>query len=286
MEWINFRHLYSFWMVTKCGGFKRAAEKMHVSQSAISEQVALLEDYLQTRLLDRSTRSLTITPKGREVVEYAENIFKISKEINHVIKDQEKKNYKNLKVGIVGGVSRNLLYRIFSDFQKNSGSTIEVFNGNYEDLAKACRNFEIDFFISNLPAMGKDLMDFNSRVLEESPMCIAGNQNKLKEFKLKKDKFKISYDLAVYKHPFGEGDLADHIKEHFKKDIQQVLKTDDVSLLRFFANSQKALVILPEIGIKEDLLEKRISKIRLSFLESVKFYCVYPNNRERPKILE
>jgi len=61
----RFLALTSFARVVESGSFARAAERLGVSVSSVSRQVALLEAHLDTRLLNRTTRRLSLTESGR-----------------------------------------------------------------------------------------------------------------------------------------------------------------------------------------------------------------------------
>ena len=134
MEWINFRHLYAFWMVCKHGGFKHAADQMYVSQSAVSEHISQLENYFDEKLFDRTTRSVNLTQTGTMLMKYADNIFRQSREINQVIKNKQIAGApKNLNVGMVGGISRNFVFRSLSSIIRgNDEVSIDVISGAYE----------------------------------------------------------------------------------------------------------------------------------------------------------
>ncbi|HHF0522858.1 TPA: LysR family transcriptional regulator [Vibrio alginolyticus] len=57
--------------VAESGSFAKAADKKHIDRSVVSKQVKSLEDDLGVRLLNRSTRSLSLTPVGIEVIKQA-----------------------------------------------------------------------------------------------------------------------------------------------------------------------------------------------------------------------
>lgn len=61
----------TFVRVAETESFSAAAREFHVGQPAVSKQIAALEDYLGARLLQRSTRSLTLTDEGVEFLNYA-----------------------------------------------------------------------------------------------------------------------------------------------------------------------------------------------------------------------
>jgi DNA-binding transcriptional LysR family regulator len=61
----RFSALRVFAQVVESGGFSRAAERLGLSTTAVSRQVAELENHLQTRLLNRTTRRLSLTESGQ-----------------------------------------------------------------------------------------------------------------------------------------------------------------------------------------------------------------------------
>ncbi len=67
--------LRSFIAVKEAGGFTRAAQRLHLTQSAISHQIRRLEEQLGRSLFCRSTRSLTLTEDGADLLPYAEQIL-------------------------------------------------------------------------------------------------------------------------------------------------------------------------------------------------------------------
>ena len=69
---LEFRQLEVFCEVVRLGSFSRAARRLHMSQANVSERIALLEEQLETRLLDRSgRRGVQPTPVGRTLYERA-----------------------------------------------------------------------------------------------------------------------------------------------------------------------------------------------------------------------
>jgi DNA-binding transcriptional LysR family regulator len=67
--------LRAFVAVKESGGFTRAAQRLHLTQSAVSHQIRRLEDQVGRPLLLRTTRSLTLTEDGEDFLRYAEQIL-------------------------------------------------------------------------------------------------------------------------------------------------------------------------------------------------------------------
>lgn len=74
---MELKQLQSFVTVATWGSFTRAAELLYLSQPTISAHIRQLEEELQTRLISRTTKTVELTPKGKEVYEYAVNILEL-----------------------------------------------------------------------------------------------------------------------------------------------------------------------------------------------------------------
>lgn len=68
---MNLRHLETFVIIAETGSFQTAADRMHVTQSAVSMQMKALEADLGTALFDRSRRPPALSPSGRALTEPA-----------------------------------------------------------------------------------------------------------------------------------------------------------------------------------------------------------------------
>lgn len=71
MNRVELRQLTYFEAVARCGGFTRAAARLHVAQSAVSAQIRALESELGVALFRRTTRRVTLTAAGERFLERA-----------------------------------------------------------------------------------------------------------------------------------------------------------------------------------------------------------------------
>jgi DNA-binding transcriptional LysR family regulator len=82
MELLLFRTLVA---VVEAGSFTAAAERLCVTQSAVSRRIRQLEDHYGASLLDRGTETVRPTPAGRALVEKAREILDIERELESVV---------------------------------------------------------------------------------------------------------------------------------------------------------------------------------------------------------
>ena len=71
---MNRNHLALFHAVAQAGGISRGAERLHVSQPAVSKQIKELEDALGIRLLERLPRGSRLTDGGKLLAQYVQRM--------------------------------------------------------------------------------------------------------------------------------------------------------------------------------------------------------------------
>ncbi len=82
---MNFQQLETFRWIARLNSFGRAAHKVNATQSTVSMRLAELEKELGIVLLDRTRRSVRVTPKGRDLLRYAEEVAQLVSEIRHYV---------------------------------------------------------------------------------------------------------------------------------------------------------------------------------------------------------
>ena len=80
---MNIKHLEHLLALADTGSFSRAAEKLFITQSALSRSIQSLEDDLGGKVLDRIGKRNELTPLGLDVVARARHIVRDAAELRH-----------------------------------------------------------------------------------------------------------------------------------------------------------------------------------------------------------
>ena len=133
---MDLRILRYFLAVADEGNITRAAERLHVSQPALSTQLAALEDELGHKLLERSARGITLTEKGLALRQRADDLVDLAERVEAEIKASDTDEI----VGTVSiGAGETPAFRFVARaaeelHRKNPKLCFSVSSGNGEDI--------------------------------------------------------------------------------------------------------------------------------------------------------
>ena len=106
---MNLRHLEHWLALAETGSFSRAAEKLHITQSALSRSIQALEEELGGPLVDRIGKRNELTPLGRSVLERAQRIVHEAAELKQGAAVLQEGGMGSLRVGLGSGAGAMLM---------------------------------------------------------------------------------------------------------------------------------------------------------------------------------
>lgn len=112
MDWLNYHHLYYFWVTAREGGLTKGAAKLRLTHSTLSTQLHALEEFLGGELFQRQGRVLVLSPFGVEIARYADDIFKAGSELLEMARGNSTKLRSVLRVGVAPALPKTLAYRL------------------------------------------------------------------------------------------------------------------------------------------------------------------------------
>ena len=145
-----FRQIEYLHAIMECGNFYMAAEKLHVSQSAISQQIRKLEEELGVQLLDRHNRTFSLTPAGE--LFYKKSLV-IRADMEQMIRETKRMDAKDsavLRLGYYKGYHGNEFSEAVSEFsEKYPAVEISIVSGSHDELYHGMLEGRIDLSLND-----------------------------------------------------------------------------------------------------------------------------------------
>ena len=163
---LNYHHLLYFWAVAKEGSLRRASEVLHVSQPSISAQLKQLEESLGAPLFTRTTRMLILTDTGQTVLEYAEEIFSLGRELLTAVRQEPGQRPLRLHVGVADSVPKIIVRKHLTPvFELGRLVRVICREGSLEELITQLAGHKLDVVLADEPSTSTlRVKTFNQRV--------------------------------------------------------------------------------------------------------------------------
>jgi LysR family transcriptional regulator, transcriptional activator of nhaA len=178
-NWLNYNHLYYFWLVSKEGSITQAAEKVGVSPSSISTQISTLEKTAGHQLFKRVHRQMVLTEMGWKAYHIANEIFSLGQKVEALLDDEG--GELRLVVGIAMVVPKLVVLHVLPMTELSSMNVRMVYvedrpNALLGDLALG----KIDVVLSDMPAPVSSRIQSFSHVLGKSGISLFASKTLLK----------------------------------------------------------------------------------------------------------
>lgn len=149
---MDIRELRTFIAVAEAGSFTRAGGRLQISQSAVSQQIRLLEESLGTPLFTRRAREVSLTQAGNVLLPYARQIVAKLEEARAVVSDYESLGRGRIVIGAGGAVCHHLLPELLKEFaQRFAKVEIQVISGFSNETLQRTIEGGVDLGIVVLP---------------------------------------------------------------------------------------------------------------------------------------
>lgn len=245
MDRLNFNHFYYFYIVSKEGSIKAAAEKLFVSQPTISDQIKLLEEFFDCQLFERKNRSLILTKEGNLALKYAEKIFEQSRELTTRLRNKLQMPKRSLDIGITHFMSQYFLYDTLEPLFKQDEVSVNIVENQRHLLLAELEEGNIDMVFTDSKDSVPGTME-SYRVGVNKTFAIAH-----KKFKKHKKSFPESLGAIPFFNYTNESFLKYEIELFFSKNSLSpriIGEADDIDLLQMVAEKGMAYVIVPEVA--------------------------------------
>lgn len=134
---MNLHHLAIFHVVAETGSISACAERMHISQPAISRQLKEFESRLGVVLFERMPRGVRLTEAGELLSDYATRLFEIARSAQAAVKELAEAKQGHLAIGASNTIGTYILPRLIAVFGvRHPDVQISMFVGNTEQVSQ------------------------------------------------------------------------------------------------------------------------------------------------------
>lgn len=252
----NYHHLRYFWAVAHDGNLTRTAERLNLSQSAVSVQIKQLEAHLGHALFERRGRQLILTEAGRIALDHADAIFAAGRELLGTLQDKGR-GRQAIRIGAMATLSRNFQMEFLRPILDRPDVEIILRSGTSADLLQALETLNLDVVLINQPPLRDAVTPFVSHRLSEQPVSLVGTPDRLKG-----DQSLVEL-LATEPVILPTADTGIRIGFDAWTDRlgirpQIAAEVDDMAMMRLLAREGIGLAVLPPIVVQDELSSGRL----------------------------
>ena len=273
MAELNFHHLRYFHMVAHEGNLARAAQRLNVSQSAVSTQIRLLEERLGHPLFERRGRALILTEAGRIALDHADAIFETGDELLNTLGERDSRQRQVLRVGSQATLSRNFQIGFLQPLIGRDDVEIVIRSGALGELLAGLEAHRIDIVLANIAPQRDAATPWITHTIADQPVSLIGTPELVGK--------NAQLDTLLAERPLILPTIDTSIRSGLDALFNRLAirpkiaaEVDDMAMIRLLAREGVGLAIVPPIVVKDELESAALVEVgRLSGLEEI-FYAI------------
>lgn len=275
---INYKHLRYFWAVAHEGNLTRAANRLNISQSALSTQIQTLEQHLGHDLFERRGRKLHLTEAGHIALDHADAVFSLGDELVASLRGAPTTKRRSVRVGANMNLSRNFQLKFLEPALGDPTVHLAVHSGRLQDLLIGIETHDLDVVLTNILPPRDTNSTWFPNLIDEQPVSLIG----LSAGSYSGDTFAqlVTQNPIILPAP-GSGIRSDFdaLMESMECVPQTVLEADDMAMLRLLSRSGAGLAVLPAIVVRDELATGQLKDLMPVPTLLERFYAITRTRR-------
>ena len=279
--------LISLITVCETGNFTRAAERLSLTQPAVSQHIRALEQDLGVRIFDRVKNTLRTTHEGEIVVKYAQRMLALYNNMQGELAS-EKLQIASLTVGITHTAESNAIAETLARYvERHENVTIKVVTASVDKLRRMLKNFEIDLAVIDGkkpdPSFRYLMLDTDSLVLIVSPSHRLARRNSVTVEDLKQEKLILRLPNSSTRKLFTS---SLEIRGMSLREFNVVLEMDNIATIKDLIRRNFGVSVLARSACMSELSKHKIVALPIDNLPMMmETNLVYLEDFEHPELL-
>lgn len=249
-------------MVTETGSFSRAAEKLFITQPAVSKRVSLLEQSLDTKLFDRIGRQIQLTEAGRAVLPGYQRILAEIDESQRIVSKLRDTTSGILKFGTSHHIGLHRLPPVLRQYtRKYPEVELDIQFMDSEQAAALILKGSIELALITLPdSVAKP---FTTIKLWSDPMqCVVAEDHILTKQKNVSRKQLAEHGVLLQSHSTHTRDIIDNALK-LKADTKIIMESNYLETIKAMIQHGLGWGVLPESMIDDSLQVLKIKGVKM-----------------------
>ncbi|HFT6173339.1 TPA: LysR family transcriptional regulator [Klebsiella oxytoca] len=248
MMTLNLGNLATFRLVVQRGSFSAAADVLGLSQPAVSLQVRQLEQFLQTRLLERTGRGIKATAAGIALLAHSDRIEQAVGGAVQSVSEFNREISGSVTLGSGATACIHLLPPLLQKLHhEHPLLTVRVTVGNTLEVVRAIEENRLDLGLCTLPANGRSLAVMP--VLEEEFVCIFSDGQDELPWSLTPEILQ-SLPLIAFESGSGTRDLIDGWFLADGRAIAPVMQLGSIEAIKRMVRAGLGFSIVPRMAVE------------------------------------
>lgn len=250
MTTLNLGNLVTFRLVVQRGSFSAAADLLGLSQPAVSLQVRQLEQFLQTRLIERTGRGIKATAAGLALLENGERVERAVEETIRSVSEYRHEVTGSLTLGTGATACIHLLPPLLQQLrEKHPLLRVGVTTGNTMDIVRGVEENRLDLGLVTLPASGRAL-DIMPVMDEEFVYVIASEQSQSEAFSALTPQALHALPLIAFESGSGTRTLIDMWFHTSGLQISPVMQLGSIEAIKRMVRAGLGYSIIPRMAVE------------------------------------
>lgn len=263
---MDIKNLQTFIHVAELNSFTKAAAMLGYSQSTVSFQIRQLETELNTQLFDRINHTVVLTERGREVLEYAHQISRLSQELKENIQ-KENKIRGHVRLALADSLCDSLLSEQFLDFRKQYPEvTLKIIPAGTEEMFRLLNHNEADAILT----LDNHIYNTDYVIVREESVgvhFVAGPDSPLGRRKKIPLEELVSYPFILTEKGMSYRRLMDERLAELSLEVQPVLEVGSVGLICSLVEQGAGIAFLPDYATKTAVQSGRLVRLDVENME-------------------
>ena len=172
---MDIKQLINFITIVEEGNITKAAQKLHISQPPLSNQLKALEEELGVKLIERGSRKVTLTDVGNLLYKRGKDMVNVFESTLNEVEDFKSGIEGVLKIGAVSTCNQFIPNELISPYAKQYPKVkFELYEGNTYEVVDMIERGIVDIGVVRTPFNSENLCCLNLRT---EPMVVVVNKN-------------------------------------------------------------------------------------------------------------